>query len=101
MLLAPSLAVLSPHTKDDLVMLQRNGITTNSSMGRHLLQKSHGNSGNNYNACSAYSIDDVYAANACVKDRSNLETYLDCVEYEGTNEDIAEIVHYIGPYYAD
>ena len=41
-------------------MLQRDGIAANSFMGRHLLQKSHPNSGNNYNAYSAYSINDVY-----------------------------------------
>ena len=29
----PALIVLSPQTKDDLAILQRNGITTNSTMG--------------------------------------------------------------------
>jgi hypothetical protein len=51
-------------------MLQRDGIAANSFMGRHLLQKSHPNSGNNYNAYSAYSINDVYEETPFVACRS-------------------------------
>ena len=39
LLLAPALAALSPHAKDNLVTLQRNGIAVDFSMGRHLLQR--------------------------------------------------------------
>ena len=101
LMLAPDLAMLNPYTMEDIEMLQCDGITASSSMGRHLLHKSHGNNSNNYNACSAYSIDDTYTANVCVKDRFDLETYLDCAEYEVTDKDSTEIVHYLGPYCAD
>lgn len=58
----------------------------------------NGNNGNNYNA---YSSDDAYAANAYVNEQFDLETYLGCAEYEVTDEDGAEIAHYLGPYCAN
>jgi hypothetical protein len=53
------------------------------------------NDGNNYNTCTFYITDHAYTANTYVNNQLNLETYLGCTEYEVTNENDVEIMHYL------
>jgi len=62
------------------------------------LCSSNGSSSNNQNAYSNY---DSYAASSYGGNEFDLETYIQCGEYEVATEDGDAVAHYLGPYCAD